>query len=105
MTLAHLRYAVRLVRLRPGSSAAVVLTLALAIAANATLFTLIDSALLAPLPVRDPDTLVNLYTSREDGTGFGGLSYPDFQDVAASSPAIAGALGCSGLMVTSSSES
>ena len=104
MILAHLRYAFRLVRLRPGSSAAVVLTLALAIAANATLFTLIDSALLAPLPVRDPDTLVNIYTSREDGSGFGGLSYPDFKDVAASSPAIAGALGYSGLMVTSTSE-
>ena len=104
MILAHLRYAFRLVRLRPGSSGAVVLTLALAIAANSTLFTLIDSALLAPLPVRDPDRLVNLYTSREDGTGFGSLSYPDFQDLVRSSPAIAGALGYSGLIVTSSSE-
>ncbi len=103
MVHAHLRHAFRIVRLRPGSSAAVVLTLALAIAANATLYTLIDAALLAPLPVRDPATLVNIYTSREDGTGFGALSYPDFQDVAQSSPAIDDALGYSGLMVTSSS--
>ena len=34
MILTHLRYAFRLVRLRPGSSAAVVLTLALALAAG-----------------------------------------------------------------------
>jgi predicted permease len=104
MFLAHLRYAVRLVRLRPASSAAVVLTLALAIAANSTLFTLIDSTLLAPLPVREPDRLVNVYTSRADGTGFGGLSYPDFLDLARSGPAIEGALGYSGLMVTATGE-
>ena len=100
----NIRYAFRVVRLNPGSSVAVILTLALAIAANATLFTLIDSALLAPLPVRDAGTLVNIYTSREDGTGFGGLSYPDFLDVTHATPGIADALGYAGLMVTASSD-
>ena len=76
MVASHLRYALRLLRLQPGSSAAIVLTLALAIGANTTLFTLINAALLAPLPVSEPDRLVNVYSSRPDGTGFGGVVLP-----------------------------
>ena len=49
--LTDLRYAFRLLRLRPASSGAIVLTLALAIGANGTLFTLVNAALFSPLPV------------------------------------------------------
>ena len=100
MVLSHLRYAFRLLRLQPGSSAAIVLTLALAIGANTTLFTLINAALLAPLPVSRPDRLVNIYSSRPDGTGFGGLSYPDFLDLRDGGHVFEGVLGYSGLMAT-----
>lgn len=100
MLLTNVRHALRLIRLNPGSSAAIVLTLTLAIAANSTLFTLIDAALLVPLPVRDPASLVNVYTSQADGSGFGALSYPDFADLVSSSSAFEDALGYSGLMVT-----
>ena len=100
MILSHLRYAVRLLRLQPGSSAAIVITLALAIGANATLFTLINAALLAPLPVSEPDRLVNVYSSRPDGTGFGGLSYPDYRDLRDGTQAFEDVLGYSGLMAT-----
>ena len=89
---------------RPGSSAAVIATLALAIAANATLFTLVDSTLLAPLAVRDPASLVNLYTTRDDGSGFGAMSYPEFKDLVAATPAIADAIGYSGLIATASTD-
>ena len=65
MVVSHLRYALRLLRLQPGSSAAIVLTLALAIGANTTLFTLIDAARLAPLPVREPDRLVPVSRSQQ----------------------------------------
>jgi hypothetical protein len=100
MILSHLRYAVRLLRLQPGSSAAIVITLTLAIGANATLFTLINAALLAPLPVSEPDRLVNVYSSRPDGTGFGGLSYPDYRDLRDGTQAFEDVLGYSGLMAT-----
>ena len=100
MALADLRYALRVLRLRPGSSAAIILTLALAIGANSALFTLINAALLAPLPVEHPDRLVNVYTTGIDGTGYGGLSYPDFQDLRSANSALDDALGYSGLMTT-----
>jgi predicted permease len=100
MAYTDLRFALRLLRLRPASSAAVVLTLAMAIGANSTLFTVINAALLAPLPVADAERLVNVYTSDPDGTGFNGLSYPDYLDFTSSNGALEDALGYSGLMAT-----
>jgi predicted permease len=101
MALSHVLHALRLIRLNPGSSAAIILTLALAIGANGTLFTLINAALLSPLPIRDADRFVNIYTSASDGSGFNGLSFPDYEDlVAGSAGVLEDALGYSGLMAT-----
>jgi putative ABC transport system permease protein len=52
------RYAWRNVVRRPGSAALVVTTLALGIGINSAVFALVDSALLRPLPYRDPSRLV-----------------------------------------------
>jgi hypothetical protein len=100
MALADLRHAFRLLRLHPGSSAAIVLTLGLAIGANSALFTLINAALLAPLPIERADRFVNVYTTGPDGTGYGALSYPDFLDMRAADSSLDDALGYSGLMTT-----
>jgi predicted permease len=94
-----------MVRVHPGSSLAIVATLALAIAANSTLFAVVNAALLTPLPVRDPGSLVNVYTTRSDGEGFGAVSYPDFQDLRGSHSAFRDAIGYSGLMVTVTDDS
>ena len=102
--LIDLRYALRLLKLRPGSSAAIVLTLALAIGANGTLFTLVNAALFSPLPVERADRLVNIYTTTPNGTGYGALSYPDYADLAQSGGALADTLGYSGLMATLTGE-
>lgn len=56
-----LRYVLRCMRKRPGTSLVVVATLALAIAANTTTFSLVDAVLLKPLPFTDPDRLVALW--------------------------------------------
>lgn len=53
-----LRFALRSLRLRPGFSAMVVLTLGLGVAANIAIFGLVNAALLRPLPVRAPEELV-----------------------------------------------
>ena len=53
--------AVRFVRRSPGFSAAVILTLALAIGANSAVFSAIDAVLLRPLPFPASDQLVVLY--------------------------------------------
>ncbi|HEY1308168.1 MAG TPA: ABC transporter permease [Vicinamibacterales bacterium] len=58
---AALRLAVRQLRLHPGFAAITVLVLALGVGASTTVFTVIDSVLLRPLPYRDPERLVTLW--------------------------------------------
>jgi predicted permease len=54
------KYGVRGLWRNPGFTAVAVLTLALGIGANATIFSLMDQALLSTLPVKDPGQLVVL---------------------------------------------
>jgi predicted permease len=52
------RYAVRMLRRSPGLSAAVIVSMALGIGANSAIFSLIHTLLLRPLPVHQPQQLV-----------------------------------------------
>src|SRR6185436_3580455 len=56
-TLRDVRLGWRQLRRTPGLTAAVVLSLTIGIGANAAIFTLVDAAILRPLPVSDPDSL------------------------------------------------
>jgi putative ABC transport system permease protein len=58
-----IRLAVRQWRLRPGFATITILVLALGIGASTTVFTVVDSVLLRPLPYADPDRLVTLWDS------------------------------------------
>jgi predicted permease len=73
-----LRYGWRVLRKNPGFTAVAVLTLALGIGVNTAIFTLFDLALLRPLPVKEPETLVNLEYRGQEGYSF--TDYIFFRD-------------------------
>ena len=72
-----LRYAFRSMRKAPGFAIVVVLTLALGVGANTTIFSLINEVMLRPLPITDESRVVRLYTSDFSSGVFGTSSYPD----------------------------
>src|SRR5690349_2335196 len=56
-----LRFALRTLRKAPGFTVAAVLTLALGIGVNTSIFSLLYSLVLRPLPVKDPASIVSIY--------------------------------------------
>jgi hypothetical protein len=62
-----LRYEFRILLKDPGFTSVAVLVLALGIGANTTLFTVVRSVLLKPLPFENPDQLVMLFEQSADG--------------------------------------
>jgi len=76
-----LRYAVRLLAANPAFAAVAVLTLALGIGANTAIFSVIDTVLLRPAPVRDIERLAVLWeTDRNTSTTREPASLPDYLD-------------------------
>lgn len=95
-----LRISLRRLLAAPGFTALVVLTFALGIGANTTLFTFFDRTFLRPLPVADPDRLVMVHTpgpnrgfvtmSKDEPFPMSHPMYVDFRD---RGPGLAGVLG------------
>jgi predicted permease len=80
MVLQDVRYAVRSFAKNPVFTLVVLVTLALGIGANTAIFTLVDVVLLRPLPVQDPDELVDIWTTCRRGFTHCSSSYPDYLD-------------------------
>jgi len=76
-----LKYAVRRLVKSPGFTLVAVLSLALGIGANTAMFSLVNAVLLRSLPVEDPASLVEVYTSEANGYAASTSSYPDFVDL------------------------
>jgi putative ABC transport system permease protein len=73
-----IRYGLRVLVKRPGFTVAAVVTLALGIGLNTAIFSLYNGVLLRPLSARDPERLVNLYSTVRGEPGTGIFSYPAY---------------------------
>jgi hypothetical protein len=81
--LRDLHYGVRTLTRSPGFSLTAILVMALGIGATTSLFTIVRSVLLKPLPFSDPDNLVMVYEhfrNSTGGDGFNVVSPADFND-------------------------
>ena len=75
------RFALRMILTRPWFSAAVIITLALGIGINTTVFTLVNAVLFKPVPVPGGDRIVTVFhQSPSKPNDFSGFSYPDFRE-------------------------
>ena len=91
--LQDVRYGLRSLARQPGFAAVALLSLALGIGLNATIFTVLDTVLLRPPAVRDPQSLVSVFTSTEDRLQYGTTSYPDLVDLAAANNVFSDVVG------------
>jgi macrolide transport system ATP-binding/permease protein len=92
--LQDIRYAFRSMRKSPGFTAVAVITLALGIGANTAIFTVVNTVFFNPIPVKNAERLLNLYTvdpgvSARNFT-FLPISLPNGQDIARDVDAFSG---------------
>src|SRR5579872_4638338 len=91
-TLQDVRYALRGFRRSPAFRATAILSLALGIGANTTIFSLIDALMLRSLPVRDAQNLVELIIF-QNGKRSDSFSYPVVRALADQKQIFAGLTG------------
>ncbi len=87
--LIDLRMAARTLRGAPGFTAIAAVSIGLGIGANVTIFGIVNSFFLRPLPVASPGELVAVF-SRAEGRRWGNLSYPDVVSLGEGSRSLSG---------------
>ena len=85
-----LSHGIRLLARRPGFTAVAVASLALGVGLNTTLFSIVNAVLLRDTPVRDPERLVEIYSSLSDDFPYLTTSYPDYLSIRDGADAFSG---------------
>src|SRR5215831_3218403 len=105
--LNDIRYGFRMLRNNPGFSVVAIVTLALGIGANTAIFSVVDRALIRPLPYWQPNRLITLGEVRpqegkssESDTRIWNASYPDYLDWTRQSKSFESLAGFSGDLFT-----
>ncbi len=78
--LQDLRFGLRQLLRKPGFAALAIISMALGIGANTSIFSLVDTVLLRPLAVQEPSQLVELYGTTHNGQDWSLQSYPNYKD-------------------------
>jgi predicted permease len=78
--LQDIRFALRMLRKNPGFTAVALVSLAVGIGANTTIFSVVNAILLKDRPFQAPETLVSIYRDRNEGL-FEWMNYPDYLEL------------------------
>jgi predicted permease len=90
-TLIDLRYALRSLRKSPLLVVVTVLSLAVGVGATTSVFSIVNAFMFKPATgLGEPERLVTLYTSDDDGDAKRSLSFPDYESVMAGVSALDG---------------
>lgn len=95
VAISDIRYAARVLRNSPGFTSVAILSLALGVGANAAIFELIDAVRLRTLPVKNPQSLVEIHVADMSGargarTGNNTLTYPIWEQIRTQQTAFSG---------------
>jgi predicted permease len=77
----ELSYIYRRVLRSPSVTLAIIVSIGLGIAANATIFSMVSRFVLRPAPVRDPSMLLSVYTTHDGDRCCNHFSWPTYSDV------------------------
>ena len=87
-----IRYGVHMLAAHPGFTAVAILSLALGIGANTSMFSLADAMLLRPLPVEHPSEIVRVVSTSQTAR-YESISYPDYFDFRDRTKSLSGLVG------------
>ncbi|HEX8650240.1 MAG TPA: ABC transporter permease [Pyrinomonadaceae bacterium] len=94
-----LRYGVRMLVKKPGFALIAVVTLALGIGANTTIFSLVNATLLRQLPLTEPESLAYVF-SGNPGSPYSNASYPDYAEFRDQNQVFSGLAAWGGIMAS-----
>src|SRR5437764_3420571 len=78
--LQDIRFGFRQLLKQRGFAVLAIISMELGIGANTSIFSLVDTALLRPLAVKEPSQLVELYSTTNQGADWSLQSYPNYKD-------------------------